>query len=64
MTFKNPNIPDSGYDPIASQDCPFLGNFYLSGMLVPSGYPYDIYSLYSYISSLSSTTIHNPETLG
>lgn len=33
-TFKSSTTPDAGYDPIASSDSPFLGNFHLSGSLM------------------------------
>jgi len=36
-TAPSPNIPDSSYDPIASQASPFLGTFYLSGGLSANG---------------------------
>ena len=29
MTYKDLDIPDAGWDPIASQECPFRGNFYI-----------------------------------
>jgi hypothetical protein len=31
------NNPDAGHDPIASQDAPFQGNFFLNGSLSASG---------------------------
>jgi hypothetical protein len=37
-SLKNVNIQDAGWDPIASAESPFLGNFYLSGsMFATSG---------------------------
>lgn len=30
MTLKNPNLPDAGWDPIASETVPFSGDFYMA----------------------------------
>lgn len=43
-SFKDPSIPDAGYDPMASTESPFRGEFVLSGYL--SAYnPKDYYSI-------------------
>ena len=31
MTLKNPNLPDAGWDPIASEEVPFSGDFWMAG---------------------------------
>jgi hypothetical protein len=36
-TNNDPYNPDAGHDPIASQDAPFQGNFFLNGSLSASG---------------------------
>jgi hypothetical protein len=36
-TNTDPFNPDAGHDPIASQDAPFQGNFFLNGSLSASG---------------------------
>lgn len=36
-TNTDPNNPDAGHDPIASQDAPFRGDFFLNGSLSANG---------------------------
>lgn len=65
-SFKDNSIPDAGYDPIASSEAPFRGEFVLSGTLSAFS-PTDYYSIISnnakFLNKIETDTIYVNNTL-